>query len=170
MLRINDDNDSLVSAGNVWVAPRVTDQQYTPLVRDTDLHRPTGAHTASTFACVWTLHRKLQHPCIRTCSPATALPCLAQWGSRHTIASLHRCTLCCVEEGEAPSLACVAPHAAASAADDMVYNLASACKRPGRASYLGNSKVDFCRSFIFPRRTAVNTRCGRVAVPEESSA
>ena len=71
-----------------------------------------------------------------------------------TIASLHRCTLCCVEEGGAPSLACVAPHAAASAADDMVYNLASACKRPGRASYLGNSKVDFCRSFIFPRRTA----------------
>ena len=49
---------------------------------------------------------------------------------------------------------CVTPHAAASAADDMVYNLASACKRPGRASYLGNSKVDFCRSFIFPRRTA----------------
>ena len=57
-------------------------------------------------------------------------------------------------QGGAPSLACVAPHAAASAADDMVYNLASACKRPGRASYLGNSKVDFCRSFIFPRRTA----------------
>ena len=52
-------------------------------------------------------------------------------------------------QGGAPSLACVAPHAAASAADDMVYNLASACKRPGRASYLGNSKVDFCRSFIF---------------------
>ena len=59
-----------------------------------------------------------------------------------------------VEEGGAPYLACVAPHATASAADDMVYNLASACKRPGRASYLGNSKVDFCRSFIFPRRTA----------------
>ena len=131
---------------------------------------PTDGRTPPTFACVWTLHRKLQHPCIRTCSPATALPCLAQWGSRQTIASLHRCTLCCVEEGGAPSLACVAPHAAASAADDMVYNLASACKRPGRASYLGNSKVDFCRSFIFPRRTAVNTRCGRVAVPEESSA
>ena len=55
--------------------------------------------------------------------------------------------------GGAPSLACVAPHAAASAADDMVYNLESACKRPGRASYLGNSKVDFCRSFIFSRRT-----------------
>ena len=56
-----------------------------------------------------------------------------------------------VEEGGAPYLACVAPHATASAADDMVYNLASACKRPGRASYLGNSKVDFCRCFIFPR-------------------
>ena len=60
----------------------------------------------------------------------------------------------CVEEGGAPYLACVAPHATASAADGMVYNLASACKRSGRASYLGNSKVDFCRSFIFPPRTA----------------
>ena len=71
-------------------------------------------------------------------------------------------------QGGAPSLACVAPHAAASAADDMVYNLVSACKRPGRANYLRNSKVDFCRSFIFPRRTAVNTRMWcRVAGPEE---
>ena len=70
---------------------------------------PTDGRTPPSFACVWTLHRKLQHPCIRTCSPATALPCLAQWGSRRTIASLHRCTLCCVEEGGAPSLACVAP-------------------------------------------------------------
>ena len=59
---------------------------------------PTDGRTPPTFACVWTLHRKLQHPCIRTCSPATALPCLAQWGSRQTIASLHRCTLCCVED------------------------------------------------------------------------
>ena len=47
---------------------------------------PTDGRTPPTFACVWTLHRKLQHPCIRTCSPATALPCLAQWGSRQTIA------------------------------------------------------------------------------------
>ena len=82
-----------------------------------------------------------------------------------------------VEEGGAPYLACVAPHATASAADDMVYNLASACKRPGRASYLGNSKVDFCRSFIFPPRTAklyirdvvglLLLSLGRVAGPEE---
>ena len=49
---------------------------------------PTDGRTPPTFACVWTLHRKLQHPCIRTCSPATALPCLAQWGSRQTKRSL----------------------------------------------------------------------------------
>ena len=49
---------------------------------------PTEGRTPPTFAYVWTLHRKLQQPCIRTCSPATALPCLAQWGSRQTKRSL----------------------------------------------------------------------------------
>jgi len=41
VLIVKGDNDSLVSVGNVWVAPRVTDQQYTPLVRDTDFRNVT---------------------------------------------------------------------------------------------------------------------------------